>query len=94
MFNKLIHFRILTIYCLLYYSSYNCLDFDHDLDYLLIAANSFDQPKDQDLLTHLVRNLASLSGTTDERNHAGLLQDLQNAGTSLGTDQKVLFKFK
>ncbi|KAL8481186.1 hypothetical protein ACS0TY_027101 [Phlomoides rotata] len=53
-------------------------------------SNSSDQPKDQDLLTHLVRNLASLSGTTNDRNHAGLLQDLQNAGTSLGTDQKDL----
>ncbi|XP_075085770.1 squamosa promoter-binding-like protein 1 [Nicotiana tabacum] len=49
------------------------------------AANSADQSKDQDLLSHLLRNLASLASTANERNVPGLLStspDRQNTGTS------------
>ncbi|KAI3459169.1 hypothetical protein Pfo_015832 [Paulownia fortunei] len=56
-----------------------------------IHSSSSDQTKDQDLLSHLLRNLSSLAGSTSERNPAGLLpvsQDLQNVGTSLGTAVK------
>ncbi|KAJ8542134.1 hypothetical protein K7X08_017000 [Anisodus acutangulus] len=51
-----------------------------------VQFNSSDQTKDQDLLSHLLRNLASLSGATNERNASGLLpapSDLQNTGTSM-----------
>uniref|UniRef100_A0A5B7BUB4 Putative squamosa promoter-binding-like protein 12 n=1 Tax=Davidia involucrata TaxID=16924 RepID=A0A5B7BUB4_DAVIN len=66
-------------------------------NYLLISllrilsnmhSNSSEQTKDQDLLSHLLRNLA---GTINGRNISGLLpgsQDLQNAGTSNGTPEK------
>ncbi|KAK4478361.1 hypothetical protein RD792_017651 [Penstemon davidsonii] len=50
-------------------------------------ANSSEQTKDQDLLSHLLRNLASFAGTTNERNADGSLaisQGLQNVGTSSG----------
>ncbi|XP_052204479.1 squamosa promoter-binding-like protein 1 isoform X2 [Diospyros lotus] len=53
--------------------------------------NSSDQMKDQDLLSHLLRNLASLAGSNQGRSLSGLLagsQSLQNAGTSLGTPEK------
>lgn len=56
------------------------------------TANSSDQTKDQDLLSHLLRNLASLAGSSNRINIAGLLpgsEDLQTAGTSLGTPEKV-----
>lgn len=56
-----------------------------------IHSNSSDQIKDQDLLSHLLRNLSSLAGTVSERNFSGLLagsQDLQNAGTSIATLEK------
>ncbi|CAL5338028.1 unnamed protein product [Camellia sinensis] len=55
-------------------------------------ANSADQTKDQDLLSHLLRNLANLAGSINGNNISGLLpgsQNLQNAGTSLGTPEKV-----
>ncbi|KAK6160936.1 hypothetical protein DH2020_004317 [Rehmannia glutinosa] len=48
-------------------------------------ANSSDESKDQDLLSHLLSNLANLAGTTNERNRAGLLpasQDLLSVGTA------------
>lgn len=48
--------------------------------------NNSDQTKDQDLLSHLLRNLASLAGATNERNASGLLaapSDLQNMGISM-----------
>ncbi|KAA8527982.1 hypothetical protein F0562_035149 [Nyssa sinensis] len=54
-------------------------------------SNSSDQAEDQDLLSHLLRNLASLAGTINGRNISGLLsgsQDWQNAGTSNGTTEK------
>ncbi|KAL0433864.1 UNVERIFIED_CONTAM: Squamosa promoter-binding-like protein 1 [Sesamum latifolium] len=66
-------------------------------NYLLISllrilsnlhTSSSDQTKDQDLLSHLLRNLA---GSSNEKNTAGLLpvsQDLQNVVTSLGTALK------
>ncbi|KAG8372814.1 hypothetical protein BUALT_Bualt12G0106200 [Buddleja alternifolia] len=50
-----------------------------------------DQMKDQDLLSHLLRNLANIAGTTNERNPGGMLpvsQDLQNVLTSLRTAVK------
>lgn len=56
------------------------------------TANSSDQTKDQDLLSHLLRNLANLAGSTNSINIAGLLsgsQDMQTAGTSLGNPEKV-----
>lgn len=55
-------------------------------------ANSSDQTKDQDLLSHILKNLASSGGTINERDIPGLLQgsqDLLNAGTSVGTAEKV-----
>ncbi|KAG2721204.1 hypothetical protein I3760_02G071100 [Carya illinoinensis] len=54
-----------------------------------IHSNSSDQTKDQDLLSHLLRNLAN---TVDGRNISALLegpQGLLNAGTSTGASQKV-----
>ncbi|XAR56939.1 hypothetical protein NMG60_11024911 [Bertholletia excelsa] len=52
--------------------------------------NSFSQTKDQDILSHLLRNLASLAGTVNGRNSNGLpgSQDLQKAGTSNGIPEK------
>ncbi|KAF7837651.1 squamosa promoter-binding-like protein 1 [Senna tora] len=54
-------------------------------------SNGSDLTRDQDILSHLLRNLASLAGTINERNIASLLegsQGLVNAGTS-GAAQKV-----
>ncbi|KAF8401228.1 hypothetical protein HHK36_012158 [Tetracentron sinense] len=70
------------------------LNDDQTSSYLLISLlrilsnmhpNSSDQANHQDLLSHLLRNLASLAGTYDGRNLSGLLQesqDLLNVGTS------------
>ncbi|XP_050117882.1 squamosa promoter-binding-like protein 1 isoform X1 [Malus sylvestris] len=55
-------------------------------------SNSSDQTKDQDLLSHLLKNLANLSGTVDGRNMSALLtasQGLINGGASIQTAQKV-----
>ncbi|KAL6193544.1 hypothetical protein ACLB2K_034628 [Fragaria x ananassa] len=57
-----------------------------------IAANSSDQAKDQDLLSHLLKSLASLAGTVDGRNISALLQasqGLPNTGSSVKTAQQV-----
>lgn len=96
-FNYLMIFLQVSPIFLVSHLSFVCV---HDLDYLFpkiyylsIAANSSDQTTDQDLLTHLLKNLANLTGSTTERNPTGLLpvsQDSQNAGTSLGTALKVL----
>ncbi|XP_059632030.1 squamosa promoter-binding-like protein 1 isoform X2 [Cornus florida] len=76
------------------------LNDEQSSSYLLISllrilsnmhSNSLDQAKDQDLLSHLLRNLASLAGTINGRNIPGLLpssQDLQNAGTSVVIPEK------
>ncbi|XP_060212844.1 squamosa promoter-binding-like protein 1 [Lycium barbarum] len=52
-----------------------------------VQFNSSDQTKDQDLLSHLLRNLASLAGANNERDVSGLLpapsNDQQNTGTSM-----------
>ncbi|KAF8376664.1 hypothetical protein HHK36_031669 [Tetracentron sinense] len=56
------------------------------------TTNSSDQTKHQDLLAHLLRNLASLAGTFDGRNISSLLQgsqDFLNVGTSFGTSKIV-----
>lgn len=61
------------------------------------AANSSDQTKDQDLLSHLMRNLASLAGATNERNTPGLLSappEQWNAGTSMGASKEVCTRSK
>ncbi|KAG9459930.1 hypothetical protein H6P81_004438 [Aristolochia fimbriata] len=45
-----------------------------------LHSNSSDQAKDQDILSHLLRNLASVAGTLDDRNLSSLLpaaQDMQ-----------------
>lgn len=58
----------------------------------IIAANSSNQVNDQDLPSHLLRNLANLAGTADVRNISTLLQGSQgllNSGTSVQTAQKV-----
>ncbi|KAF8387706.1 hypothetical protein HHK36_026360 [Tetracentron sinense] len=58
----------------------------------MIFTNSSDQPKDEDLLSHLLRNLASLASTFDGRNLSGLLQesqDMLNVGTSVGTSEMM-----
>ncbi|XVF38965.1 hypothetical protein REPUB_Repub20aG0148500 [Reevesia pubescens] len=55
-------------------------------------SNNSDQPKDQDLLSHLLRSLASTAGSTNGRNISGLLQGSQgvtDAGRSLGNLEKV-----
>lgn len=55
------------------------------------TANSSDQTKDQDILSHLLKSLASLPGLNGEGNLSGTLpasQDLQNAGTSGGSPEK------
>ncbi|XP_016512846.1 squamosa promoter-binding-like protein 12 [Nicotiana tabacum] len=56
-----------------------------------VQSNSSDQTKDQDLLSHLLRNLASLVGATNERNTWGLLSappEQRNAGTSMGAPKE------
>ncbi|PSR85250.1 Squamosa promoter-binding-like protein [Actinidia chinensis var. chinensis] len=53
--------------------------------------SSSDQMKHQDLLSHLLGNLASLAGSMNGRDICGLVagsKDLQNAGMSLGTPEK------
>ncbi|XP_016439329.2 squamosa promoter-binding-like protein 1 [Nicotiana tabacum] len=74
------------------------------INYLLISllriltnvqSNSSDQTKDQDLLSHLMRNLASLAGATNERNTPGLLSappEQWNAGTSMGASKEDSLK--
>ncbi|KAL2464455.1 Squamosa promoter-binding-like protein 1 [Forsythia ovata] len=67
-------------------------------NYLLISIlrilsnlqSSSDQTKDQDLLPHLLRNLASLAGPINERNPSGSprFQDMKNAGISVPTAEK------
>ncbi|KAJ9181746.1 hypothetical protein P3X46_005806 [Hevea brasiliensis] len=57
-----------------------------------LHSNSSDQTKDQDLLSHLLRNLANIAGTTSGRSISGLLQESQgrvNAGTTFGALEKV-----
>ncbi|XP_043723285.1 squamosa promoter-binding-like protein 1 [Telopea speciosissima] len=49
-------------------------------------SNSSDQAKDQDLLSHLLRNLA---GTLDGRNTSGVSQDMVKVGTSAGTSSEI-----
>lgn len=58
----------------------------------VIAADSSGQSKDQDLLTHLLRNLANLAGSPDAGNLSGLLQesqDLHKFGISGGTSSEA-----
>ncbi|XVF62361.1 hypothetical protein PTKIN_Ptkin09bG0001500 [Pterospermum kingtungense] len=74
---------------------------DRSSSYLLISllrilsnmhSNNSDHTKDQDLLSHLLRNVANLAGSTNERNISGLLQGSQgvvNDGRSLGYLEKV-----
>ncbi|PWA89002.1 SBP-like protein [Artemisia annua] len=50
-------------------------------------SNGSEPNKDQDLLAHLLRNLASLAGTVTEKNSSGS-QSLQDAGTSVATPEK------
>ncbi|CAA2972129.1 squamosa promoter-binding 1 [Olea europaea subsp. europaea] len=50
-----------------------------------------DQTKDQDLLPHLLRNLASLAGPINERDASGLpprFEDTKNTGISIKTSEK------
>ncbi|KAL6186149.1 hypothetical protein ACLB2K_042270 [Fragaria x ananassa] len=57
-----------------------------------MQSNSSDQTKDQDLLSHLLKNLDNNNGTTDGRNVSALLQGYQvllNGGASVQTVQKV-----
>ncbi|KAM7487994.1 hypothetical protein LguiB_025478 [Lonicera macranthoides] len=56
-----------------------------------IHSSSSDETKDQVLLSHLLKNLGSLTGTINDKNLSRLLsghQDLQDAGTSVGTLEK------
>lgn len=53
-----------------------------------VQSNPSEQSKDQDLLSHLLRNLASLAGTVNDKNSLGGSQCLQDAGTSFATPQK------
>ncbi|CAK7326240.1 unnamed protein product [Dovyalis caffra] len=57
-----------------------------------LHSNSSDQTKDQDLLSHLLRSLSNLAGTTNGRSLSGLLQGspgLANAGATVGNLKKV-----
>ncbi|XP_021290234.1 squamosa promoter-binding-like protein 1 [Herrania umbratica] len=77
------------------------LNDERSSSYLLISllrilsnmhSNSSDQTKDRDLLSHLLRSLASLGGSIDGRNISGLLQGSQgvlNAARSVGNLEKV-----
>ncbi|KAL6339755.1 hypothetical protein AAG906_034841 [Vitis piasezkii] len=79
----------------------NSLNDDQASGYLLISLlrilsnmhsnNKSDQTKDQDLLSHLLRSLASYGGTNGSRNISGLLQESQllNDGTSVGNTEVV-----
>nr|AGI62059.1 SQUAMOSA promoter-binding-like 11 [Erycina pusilla] len=70
---------------------------DQSASYLLISllrvlanlnSERSEQSKDQDFLSNLLRNIASLSGSSDGQNSPALLQasqDLQKTGTSAGT---------
>ncbi|XP_024993790.1 squamosa promoter-binding-like protein 1 isoform X1 [Cynara cardunculus var. scolymus] len=56
-----------------------------------VQSNTSEQSKDQDLLSHLLKNLASLAGTVNDKNSSGLLsgsQCLQDAGTSSAPPEK------
>ncbi|KAF8392681.1 hypothetical protein HHK36_023030 [Tetracentron sinense] len=55
------------------------------------GANSSNQPKDEDLISHLLRNLASLASTIDGRNLSGLQEskDKLNVGTSAGISEMI-----
>eukprot|EP00262_Sarcandra_glabra_P004572 TRINITY_DN15665_c3_g2_i2.p1 TRINITY_DN15665_c3_g2~~TRINITY_DN15665_c3_g2_i2.p1 ORF type:complete len:950 (-),score=169.80 TRINITY_DN15665_c3_g2_i2:156-3005(-) len=78
------------------------LNDDQTSSYLLIHllrilsslhSNNSDQTNDQDLFSHLLRNLASISSTFDGRNLSGLLknsQDLQIGGNSAGTFSEIM----
>ncbi|GAB2265563.1 hypothetical protein Dimus_000606 [Dionaea muscipula] len=58
-----------------------------------LQASSADQKKDQDLLSHLLKNLASLAGAVNDSSRSGLVQryqDSQDAGASPGAPQKDL----
>ncbi|KAI3505970.1 hypothetical protein L1887_28322 [Cichorium endivia] len=48
-----------------------------------LQSNTTEQTKDQDLLTHLLKNLASLAGNVNEKNSPGM-----DAGTSFATPEK------
>ncbi|KAJ8767274.1 hypothetical protein K2173_017318 [Erythroxylum novogranatense] len=57
-----------------------------------LHANSSDQTGDQDLLSHLLRNLVNLDGASNGRSISGLLQESQglvNTVTNGGTVEKV-----
>ncbi|XP_051129340.1 squamosa promoter-binding-like protein 1 [Andrographis paniculata] len=70
---------------------------EQDSNYLLIRllriltnmhSSGSDQTRDQDVLLHLLRDLASLAGSTNEINPVGTLplsQDLQEMKTTMGT---------
>ncbi|XP_065863938.1 squamosa promoter-binding-like protein 1 [Euphorbia lathyris] len=51
-----------------------------------LHSNTSDQAKDQDLLSHLLRNLANPAGTSNGANATGLLQGPE---TTTGTPEKV-----
>ncbi|XWS08429.1 hypothetical protein CRYUN_Cryun40dG0001800 [Craigia yunnanensis] len=77
------------------------LNGERSSSYLLISllrilsnmhSNNSDQSKDQELLSHLLRSLASLAGSANGRNISGLIQGSQgvvNDGRSLGNLEKV-----
>ncbi|KAG1327632.1 squamosa promoter-binding-like protein 12 [Cocos nucifera] len=77
------------------------LNDNHASSFLLISllrvlanlqSDSSGQSKDQDLLTHLLRNLANLAGSFDARNLPGLpqaSQDLHKFGISAGTSSEA-----
>ncbi|CBI37021.3 unnamed protein product, partial [Vitis vinifera] len=79
----------------------NSLNDDQASGYLLISLlrilsnmhsnDKSDQTKDQDLLSHLLRSLASYGGTNGSRNISGLLQESQllNDGISVGNTEVV-----
>ncbi|XP_071701781.1 squamosa promoter-binding-like protein 1 [Rutidosis leptorrhynchoides] len=54
----------------------------------IVQSNTSEQSKDQNLLSHLVKNLASLAGNGDEKNLFSETQCLQDVGTSFVNPEK------
>ncbi|KAF9618052.1 hypothetical protein IFM89_000003 [Coptis chinensis] len=60
--------------------------------FVLIAANNTDHAKDQDLLSHLIKSLASYESTSDGQNTSGILQESKEVVTikaSAGASSEV-----
>nr|TKR74336.1 squamosa promoter-binding-like protein 1 isoform X1 [Populus alba] len=54
-----------------------------------LQSNNSDQTKDQDLLSHLLRNLANLAGTTNGRSLSGYCKDLRPSSSASKKDDCI-----